>query len=105
MGLSNLALFSTPEIATALEALTKAGAEAQRMLSGARAYDEQMKRLGIPPQFGSFTQAPFDMLTKLIDIVGKGGGFILDAAVGFDEAKPENVKAMFDFTKNMNCTQ
>jgi len=37
---------------------------------------------------------------KLIDVVGKGGGFILDGAIGIpDEAKPENVKAMVDTTK------
>jgi len=36
---------------------------------------------------------------KLIDVVGKGGGFIMDSAVMLDEAKPENLKAMIDFTK------
>jgi hypothetical protein len=36
---------------------------------------------------------------KLIDIVGKGGGFIMDSSTVLDDAKPENVKAMFDFTK------
>ncbi|HUT72179.1 MAG TPA: uroporphyrinogen decarboxylase family protein [Desulfatiglandales bacterium] len=37
---------------------------------------------------------------RLIDVVGKGGGFILDGAIGIpDEAKPENVKAMADTTK------
>ena len=37
---------------------------------------------------------------KLIDVVGKDGGFIMDAGVGIpDEAKPENVKMMFDFTR------
>lgn len=36
---------------------------------------------------------------KLIDIVGKGGGYIIDSAAGFDDAKPENVKTMFEFTK------
>jgi hypothetical protein len=35
----------------------------------------------------------------LIDTVGKDGGFIMDAAVMLDEAKPENLKAMIDFTK------
>ena len=33
------------------------------------------------------------------DTAGKGGGFIMDAAVMLDEAKPENLKAMIDFTK------
>jgi uroporphyrinogen-III decarboxylase len=38
-----------------------------------------------------------DYCRKLIEVVGKGGGFILDGATGVpDEAKPENVKAMAD---------
>jgi hypothetical protein len=36
---------------------------------------------------------------KLIDTAGKDGGFIMDAEVMLDEAKPENLKAMIDFTK------
>ncbi|MBW1797411.1 MAG: hypothetical protein JRJ21_03170, partial [Deltaproteobacteria bacterium] len=36
---------------------------------------------------------------KLIDVVGKGGGFIMDSSTVMDDAKPENVKAMIDFTK------
>jgi uroporphyrinogen-III decarboxylase len=36
---------------------------------------------------------------KLIDNVGKGGGFILDSSTSLDDAKLENVKAMFDFTR------
>jgi len=41
-----------------------------------------------------------DYCKKLIDIVGKGGGFIMDGGIGIpDEAKIENVKAMFEFTK------
>jgi hypothetical protein len=36
---------------------------------------------------------------RLIDTVGKDGGFIMDTAVMLDEAKPENLKAMIDFTK------
>ena len=36
---------------------------------------------------------------KLIDTVGKGGGYIMDSATGLDDAKPENVKAMFEFTR------
>ncbi|HXX18287.1 MAG TPA: uroporphyrinogen decarboxylase family protein [Candidatus Acidoferrum sp.] len=37
---------------------------------------------------------------KLFDVVGDGGGFILDAGVGVpDEAKPENVLAMYEFAK------
>lgn len=36
---------------------------------------------------------------KLIDQVGRGGGFIMDCSTVLDDAKPENVKAMIDFTK------
>lgn len=36
---------------------------------------------------------------KLIDTVGKEGGFIMDTAVMLDEARPENLKALIDFTK------
>ncbi len=36
---------------------------------------------------------------KLIDTAGKGGGFIMDAATGLDDAKIENVQALFDFTR------
>jgi hypothetical protein len=40
-----------------------------------------------------------DYCRKLIDTVGKGGGFIMGNGAFFDEAKPENIKAMVDFTK------
>lgn len=36
---------------------------------------------------------------KLIDTAGKGGGFIMCNGAFFDEAKPENIKAMVDITK------
>jgi hypothetical protein len=36
---------------------------------------------------------------KLIDVVGKGGGLIVDSGIWFDEAKHENVKAMIEATK------
>lgn len=35
----------------------------------------------------------------LIDSAGKGGGFILSTGAGMDLTKPENVKAMIDFSK------
>jgi uroporphyrinogen-III decarboxylase len=41
-----------------------------------------------------------DYCKKLFDVVGDGGGLILDAGVGVpDEAKPENVRAMFQVAK------
>lgn len=48
------------------------------------------------------TGTPEDVETyckKIIDYCGQGGGFIMDASTGLDDAKPENVKAFFEFTK------
>ena len=36
---------------------------------------------------------------RLINVVGKGGGFIMDASTVLDDAKPENVKALYEFTR------
>jgi hypothetical protein len=36
---------------------------------------------------------------KLIDYVAKDGGFIMDSAASVTDAKPENLKAMFEYTK------
>ncbi len=45
-------------------------------------------------------QAVEDHCKKLIDVVGNGGGFIMDGAVGIpDESKPENVKVVSDVTR------
>jgi len=38
---------------------------------------------------------------KLIDIVGKGGGFIMGPCSPLDEAKPELLKVWVDYTRNM----
>ncbi len=40
-----------------------------------------------------------DYCKKLIDVAGKGGGFIMAPRSAIDEVKPENLKAMIDFTK------
>ena len=40
-----------------------------------------------------------DYARKLIDTAGKGGGYIMSNGAFFDQAKPENVRAMIDFTK------
>jgi uroporphyrinogen-III decarboxylase len=43
-----------------------------------------------------------DAVKKLFDDCGEGGGFILDGGVGIpDEAKPENVIAMFELAKEL----
>ena len=36
---------------------------------------------------------------KLIDVAGKGGGFIMDSSVNVEDAKIENIRAMVEFTK------
>jgi uroporphyrinogen-III decarboxylase len=41
---------------------------------------------------------------RLIDTAGKGGGFIMCNGSFFDHAKPENIKAMVDFTKAYGVT-
>ncbi|MBM4276496.1 MAG: hypothetical protein FJ130_01270 [Deltaproteobacteria bacterium] len=51
-----------------------------------------MLNLGTPDDVKAYCK-------KLIDTAGKGGGFIMGNGAFFDEAKPENVKAMSDFTK------
>jgi uroporphyrinogen-III decarboxylase len=45
------------------------------------------------------TQQVKDYVKNLIDTAGKGGGYIVCNGAFFDEAKPENVKAMVDFAK------
>jgi hypothetical protein len=55
----------------------------------------------VPPsllQTGS-PQEVKDYCKRLIDVVGKGGGFIMSPRSAIDEVKPENLKTMFDFTK------
>jgi uroporphyrinogen-III decarboxylase len=39
-----------------------------------------------------------DYCKDIIDKIGKGGGFILSTRSSTDEVKPENLKAMVDFT-------
>lgn len=48
------------------------------------------------------TGAPDDVkeyCKKLIDTCGPDGGYIMDTSALLDEAKPENVRAMFEFTR------
>lgn len=40
-----------------------------------------------------------DYCKNLIDVAGKGGGFILSTAAGMQGAKAENVAALIDFSK------
>ena len=47
---------------------------------------------GTPQQVKDYTR-------KLIDVVGKGGGFIMGPRSAMDEADPELVKVWVDFTR------
>jgi hypothetical protein len=56
---------------------------------------------GVPPtilQAGSPSEVE-EHCKKLINVVGKGGGFILSAGSAIDYARPENIKAMVDSVK------
>ncbi|MEE8419328.1 MAG: uroporphyrinogen decarboxylase family protein [Dehalococcoidales bacterium] len=56
---------------------------------------------GVPPsllQYGS-PQDVDEHCKKLIEVVGKNGGFILGSGSVIDYAKPENIKAMVDSVK------
>jgi hypothetical protein len=46
-----------------------------------------------------------DYCKKLIDTAGKGGGFIMSNGAFFDHARPENIKAMVDVTKEYGVYQ
>lgn len=48
--------------------------------------------LGNPEDIKEYTK-------KLIDICGKGGGYIMDTSALLDDARVENVRAWFDFTR------
>ena len=62
MGLAHFAAFDRPEVTEAIEALLETAKAARKMVSGGIAYEQKMKELGFPLQFGSTTQAPFDTL-------------------------------------------
>jgi len=49
-------------------------------------------------QIGS-VQDVKDYCKKLIDVVGKDGGYILRPRSSTDEVRPENLQAMIEFTK------
>jgi hypothetical protein len=49
-------------------------------------------------QIGSAEEVK-DYCKKLIDAIGKGGGYILGPRSATDEVKPENLKAMIEFTR------
>jgi hypothetical protein len=58
-------------------------------------------RGGIPASilFSGTTGQMKECIKERIDVVGKGGGYIVDCGLWFDEARHENVKTMVEFTK------
>jgi len=59
--------------------------------------------MGNVPNIMMHTGTPDDVkeyCKRAIDVAGKDGGYIMDTAVMLDEAKPENLKAMIEFTKD-----
>ena len=56
---------------------------------------------GVPPSLLSAgsPQEVEEHCKKLIQIVGKDGGYILSCGSAIDEAKPENLRAMIDSTR------
>jgi len=65
-GFGRLAALAAPEITSAFEALMSAAGEAKRMLTGSADFAEKMRQMGFPPQFGSMTHAPFDLLSDFL---------------------------------------
>jgi uroporphyrinogen-III decarboxylase len=49
-------------------------------------------------QFGSVQEVK-DECKKLIEVVGRDGGYIMSHSVPLDEARIENVRAMIEFTR------
>jgi len=61
-----VAPFGTPELASALEGLIKAGQESQRMMAQAFKLIGELESLGFPRQFVSSAFAPFDYIGDLL---------------------------------------
>ncbi len=72
------------------------------MLRAKEVLNGQVCITGLMPSALLCTGSPQDVrdyTVRLIDVVAKGGGYILNGDIGIpDEAKPENVKAMIDAT-------
>jgi hypothetical protein len=60
--LTATAVLAEGDVARAIEALLKAGAEADKMRSRSISFNKEMTALGYPSQFGGMTYAPFDYI-------------------------------------------
>jgi len=73
--------------------------EATDMVQAKRVLGDRVCIRGNAPGSLLATGTPDDVkhyCTRMMDTVGRNGGFILDTATSLDDAKPENVRAMFD---------
>jgi uroporphyrinogen-III decarboxylase len=62
MGYGSLGMFASPEMQQALDAIKKAGQEAERVAVYSRRFGDTMREEGFPTQGGGMCQAPFDLL-------------------------------------------
>lgn len=61
-----LQAFGRPEISSAFEELSKAGAEMLKLASFSREKSEEVMGTGFPMEFGGGSHAPFDMIGDFI---------------------------------------
>ena len=76
--------------------------EATDMIKAKEILGERVCMRGNVPLSLLATATPEDVrqhCKRLIDTVGEDGGYIMDSSTGLDDAKPENVRAMFEFTR------
>lgn len=65
-GAALTAMITLPPIAAALEALSKAGAEAMRWTAGYLEFERMMGERGFPASFNGVTLAPFDIISDML---------------------------------------
>jgi uroporphyrinogen-III decarboxylase len=63
------------------------------MLSGG--VDGSMLLFGEPDQVKKH-------VTEVLDLWSPGGGYLLDSSLALDQAKPENLRALFETARNYN---
>jgi hypothetical protein len=67
--------FASPEVGEALDALRALSAESIKVVAYAKAFEEELRSLGFPIEYGASTQAPFDLLA---DFFRGTRGLLLD---------------------------
>lgn len=111
MGLGAFGVFSLPEMQEALDTLSKAGREAERVGGYSRRFEEKLREEGFPTQGGALAQAPFDLLGDFLrgtkglmldmyrrpDTVVKACEMLLPLEIqrGIDSARMTNSKLVF----------